>query len=857
MKHTMYRPIAVVILLLTVVLSSPGPASAVERIVPSPSYPTIQDGIDAAVAGDAVVISPGTYTGAGNRDLSLGGKAITVRSTDPADPAVVAATVIDCQGSAGSPHRGFYVRNGEGPDTEIAGLTIVNAYYTGAWPNWGGAIYCNNTDPTIRNCRLYANTASYGGGLCFSDSASTVVDCVIAENGGHGIFASTSDLTVSNCTIYGNVGSGIWNSSSLGSIAVTNCILWGNSNGSETKQIQDSYDNVDPRYSCIQNLLYYADSTLHNTGYDPALVDPDGPDDDPDTWSDNDYHLTDDSPCIDAGDPGGVYGGRTDMDGDPRAMLLRADIGADEYSDAHRSFDPEAYTAGSPVTVTIALPADGAVASVTVEDDPPAGWTVSGIDSGGAWNPGAGRVEWGPFAQGSIPSTVSYDATPPGWESGDRLFTGTAWYDAAPLTVGGRLVHEAVIHNIDLDTYYTTIQWAVDMADPGNVIVVSPGTYTGAGNRDVVLRGKTITVRSTDPQNLAVVASTVIDCQGSVGEFHRGFYVHEGEGPDTMIAGFSITGAYRTGVWPDWGGGIFCYDASPTIWNCRLYGNTATYGGGLCFSESDSLVLGCTTFDNTGMGILYSGSDLTVTNCTIYGNSSRGIWSTSSNNSMILTNSILWGNGTGTESDQLYLTTAGTATPTYCCIEGCSTYCAVPADRNMGDDPLFVDPEAGDFHLQDASPCIDAGTSLAPGLTTTDFDGDARVQGSAVDIGVDEFGSGSPPSLVELIAFTAAGAEGGVTLAWETASEIDNEGFHIRRADDLGGFEFRRITDTLIPAEGGPFGGGAYDYLDDDVLPGYTYRYELEAVDLYGESTFFGPVEGTVPPVCFIGASGL
>ena len=57
--------------------------------------------------------------------------------------------------------------------------------------------------------------------------------------------------------------------------------------------------------------------------------------------------------------------------------------------------------------------------------------------------------------------------------------------------------------------------------------------------------------------------------------------------------------------------------------------------------------------------------------------------------------------------------------------------------NNISNNPLFVDIATGDYHLQNASPCIDSGTSQNAPLV--DFDGNDRPIGNGWDIGAYEY----------------------------------------------------------------------------------------------------------------------
>lgn len=112
---------------------------------------------------------------------------------------------------------------------------------------------------------------------------------------------------------------------------------------------------------------------------------------------------------------------------------------------------------------------------------------------------------------------------------------------------------------------------------------------------------------------------------------------------------------------------------------------------------------------------------------------------------------------------------------------------------------------------------------------------------------------GVEANLVILVSFTALGTGQGVRVEWETASEIDTEGFRLWRAEGENG-EYSAITENLIPAGGGPAQGAAYTFDDGGLQAGELYYYLLEDIDIYGNGSFHGPVTATAGAPC--GASG-
>jgi len=242
-----------------------------------------------------------------------------------------------------------------------------------------------------------------------------------------------------------------------------------------------------------------------------------------------------------------------------------------------------------------------------------------------------------------------------------------------------------------LEHPFDAIQEALDYSVDGETVTVLPGTYTGEGNCGLDFRGKAITLRGLDG-----ASNCVIDCQNT----DRAFIFHTGEGQDSLLVGFGITNAAA-----DQGGAVYCLNGSgPTIKNCTFWRNMAfgipgrgvsnAYGGAISCQSSNPNIFNCT----------FSGN--------LAGTSGGGFYCEDS--SPTLTNCIFWENA----PDEVHAAGARVA---YCNIQG-----GWEGEGNIDTDPLYADPEDGDFHLKSqvgrwnpriaawaqdevTSPCIDAG----------------------------------------------------------------------------------------------------------------------------------------------------
>jgi hypothetical protein len=358
---TLSRKLAGRLFAAALLLAIAGSASAAGRYVnlncasPSPPYTNwttaatnIQDAVDAAVAGDEIVVTNGIYR-AGGRGVNCVtvDKPLTLRSANGPE-----FTIID-GGYAPNPFgwgglRCVYLTSG----ASLSGFTLANGW---ALPGGGfdystaigGGLLCESASAVASNCVVSGNSAlgslsfppvrivvGNGGGVY----GGTLNDCILKGNQASGASAYNNgsgggacNATLNNCMVIGNSalvggqGGGAYH------CVLNNCTLTGNSvdgggGGASLCTLNNCIVYFNMNGNFVEGTLSYCCTTpdpggVGNITNAPLFVDTNG-------WAN--LRLQSNSPCINAGNNTWVTNA-VDLDGDPRIAGGTVDIGAYEF----------------------------------------------------------------------------------------------------------------------------------------------------------------------------------------------------------------------------------------------------------------------------------------------------------------------------------------------------------------------------------------------------------------------------------------------------------------------------------------------------------------------------------------------
>ncbi|HNS00328.1 MAG TPA: right-handed parallel beta-helix repeat-containing protein [Planctomycetota bacterium] len=734
-------------------------------------YAAIQAAIDAAVAGDTVLVGPGEY--APPEPITLRGKAIEVKSREGPLLTTIRQTVVfennETQDAVfrGFTTSGFQLRSASPrvADCHVVGMTqgvscetnsnglfedcvfaenVIDVWGTPPFDPWvsGGGAYCADSAPTFLRCTFRGNTANIeyygvrvgGGGLFCWNSSPRLVDCTLRENsakgrGGAVYCVGDAAPTFVNCTISGNVASeegGAIYSETAAAPVLVNCILWDNIGG--------PFGGRDPvvSYSCVEGPDVWPG--VGNINGNPGFCG----------WT------TDDVIHVDMITQGPGSGQQSDPFPTVAAAL--------------RGFRLSLY-AGSPCIGAGEDGADMGAPHGVCED---AGVMEREI-----------VVEGGAYGEGVLNLVNHVSVTGRGPDS--TVIRGTLLGLRTGCSVAGITVTEGKMGGMIIGhgqgPEVSDCRIADNTTHPGSPLGGGGILCNGASavfRRCEVLRNSTLDFSRGDGVACHYSTLSFIDC---VFALNRPLPDHETNG-----------------------GGLYCRDSSVTLSGCTIWGN---FEGGMYSYNSSATLINCAIFGNSGgeVAAVRSSDSLSLVNCTIAENWWGGGVSHWGSSPATLTNCIVWGNARGGLE--------GPCAASYSCLQDGET---VPGVGNIYVDPRFRGDL--DFRLQPDSPCIDAGTTQ--GAPADDIEGNPRLCGAGIDIGAYEY------CPVRQLALTSAGlAEcAPAHLFVLLTNEQPVQAFSLGVAHDPSVATLDAIDFTDCPEIQALNGGRGPDFFGVDLAPG-------------------------------------
>ncbi len=734
-------------------------------------YASIQEAINRAQDSDTILVAPGEYV----ENINFEGKAIAIIG-NPDDPNEVvidgnrngSVVTFNSEENEESVLSGFTIQNGRsgyGGGIQCAketSPTLTDLIITNNLASiLGGGIHCDTmSSPLLRRLEITNNESmQWGGGVGFTAAYPIMEHSVIKGNSAGSAGGLAGDAAVptlshveivnntcferaavsilpnmdhdtpifDHVTITGNIteeeddagGLEIW-LDPLDGFDLTNSIIWGN--GETEIKYRSIRDEGDQRVAAFT--ISYCDigggignidwdeggvDEIHAEGIideDPLFADVDG----------GDYHLTEDSPCIDTGDPespedpdetrtdmGAYYFHHINPDNDgvlnvpdeyetiQEAIDFAEDgdtvlVAHGEYVENINIDDKEIYIVGDPVHPGEVIIDGGDQGSVI---------TIANIEDGNfslvgfTIQNGAAEAGGGVFISRSNPNLHSLIiqnnvAT----DGGGGVYCTT---ESEPIIFDSVIRNNSVTDQRGLGGGGIAV-WISTML---TVSVCEITDNVSASSGGGVMNWSEITL------NNVLVSQNRSELTG-------GGFVNAPEHRitlnDVIVEGNSAG---------DYGGGALLASRSITNMNESVFrdNSTGNGGGALWLIEVDSFACSNTLFigNEARVGaVLHSQNSnfVWLDHSTIVGNiASDGTILYTRFHGIDLTNSIVWAN----DGETFGVLDDGSFRVSYSAVDGIDEL-----NGNIDEDPLFFDPDEGDYHLTEDSPCIDSGDPDSP-----------------------------------------------------------------------------------------------------------------------------------------------